>query len=145
MEKRFYGTYSPRMDDKGRVTLPARYRDDFGPGVMVTQGQDHCLYLFTPDGFDVFAQDAINAEITSGQARGYQRFMFANTDEQRPDAQGRITISSKMRDYAGLTKDVVVAGIGRRMEIWDAAGWAQYEAEQEATYASPERGVLGTD
>jgi len=141
----FFGTYTPRMDDKGRVTLPARYRDEFSAGVMVMRGQDHCLYVFTPDGFAEHAEDAINAPITDQRARGYQRYMLANSDEQRPDSQGRIGIPARMREYAQLDKDVVVVGIGRRMEIWDAEVWAAYEAGQEATYAEPERGLLTRD
>jgi MraZ protein len=139
----FFGTFTPRIDDKGRVTLPARYRDPFAAGVMLTRGQDHCLYLFTPQGFQDFAATAMNAEITDERARGFQRYMLANTDEQRPDAQGRIGINSKMREYAGLTKDVVITGIGKRMEIWDAARWRTYEEQQEAAYAAPERGLFG--
>ena len=138
----FYGTYTPRMDDKGRVTLPARYREQFAAGVMLVRGQDHCLYVFTPDGFADFAEAAINAPITDERLRGYQRYMLANTDEQRPDAQGRISVPARMREYAGLSKDVVITGIGLRMEIWDAAEWQAYEARQEAAYAAPEGGLL---
>jgi MraZ protein len=141
----FYGTYTPRMDDKGRVTLPARYRDDFAGGVMLTKGQDHCLFVLTPDGFEQFAADAITADVTDEWARGYQRFMLANTDEQRPDGQGRITVPPIMREYARLSKDVVITGVGLRMEIWDAAEWRSYEALQEAAYASPVRGTMHPD
>ena len=140
----FYGTYTPRMDDKGRVTLPAKYRESFRNGVMLVRGQDHCIYLFTPEGFEEFAEAAINAPITDERARGYQRYMLANTDEQRPDAQGRITITPRMREYARLAKDLVITGIGLRMELWDAQQWADYEARQEAAYAAPERGLLQT-
>ena len=70
--------------------------------------------------------------------------MLANTDEQRPDAQGRITVTPRMREYARLTKDLVITGIGLRMELWDADEWAAYEARQEAAYAAPERGLLQT-
>ena len=139
----FFGTYTPRIDDKGRVTLPARYRERFLSGVMLTRGQDHCLYLFTPEGFEEFAVTAMNAEITDERARAFQRYMLANTDEQRPDAQGRISLNSKMRDYASLAKDVVITGVGKRMEVWDAQRWQEYEDQQEAAYAAPERGLFG--
>ncbi len=142
MPKGFYGTSTPRMDDKGRVTLPAKYRESFKNGVMLVRGQDHCIYLFTPEGFEEFAEAAINAPITDERARGYQRYMLANTDEQRPDAQGRITVTPRMREYARLTKDLVITGIGLRMELWDADEWAAYEARQEAAYAAPDRGLL---
>lgn len=138
MSDEFFGTYTPRMDDKGRITLPARYRSDFTSGVVVMQGQDHCLYLLTPQGFSEHAETAINASITDPRARGYQRYMLANTDKQEPDSQGRITIPARMRSYARLTKDISVVGVGRRMEIWDTAEWTAYEAAQEAAYSAPE-------
>ncbi len=140
----FFGTYTPRLDDKGRLTLPARYRKEFENGVVMTRGQDHCLYLFTPDGFSEFAAAAINASITDPAARGFQRYMLANTELQQPDAQFRITVPTRMREYAALTKDVAVVGSGRRMEVWDAPAWAAYELAQEAAYAQPERGLLDT-
>ena len=68
--------------------------------------------------------------------------MLSGADDQRPDAQGRISITARMREYAGLTKDVVIAGVGKRMEIWDADEWARYEAAQEAGYSSPSPDLL---
>ncbi len=138
--RRFVGTFTPRLDDKGRVTLPAKYRDHFLAGVTLARGQDHCLYVFTPDGFDDFAAEVIDAPVTDARARGYQRVLLANTDEQKPDAQGRISIPARMREYAGLSKDVVITGVGSRMEVWDADEWTRYEAAHEETYAAPEGG-----
>jgi MraZ protein len=138
--RRFVGTFTPRLDDKGRVTLPAKYRDHFLAGVTLARGQDHCLYVFTPEGFDDFAAEVIDAPVTDARARGYQRVLLANTDEQKPDAQGRISVPARMREYAGLTKDVVITGVGSRMEIWDAGEWTRYEATHEETYAAPEGG-----
>jgi len=139
----FVGTHTPRMDDKGRVTLPAKYRDRLVGGVVLVRGQDRTLYLFTTEGFEQFAHRAINAEVTDSAQRGFQRYMLANTEDQRPDAQGRITIPPKMREYAELGKDVVITGAGLRMEVWAADRWAAYEAEQEAAYAAPDRGLFG--
>ena len=140
----FVGTYAPRMDDKGRITLPAKYRDKMAGGVVLMRGQDHTLYVLTTEGFEVFAERAIKAEITDQKQIGFQRYMLANAEDQRPDSQGRITIPTKMREYANLGKDVVLTGAGMRMEIWAADAWARYEAEQEAAYASPERGIFGS-
>lgn len=140
--KRFYGTFTPRMDDKGRVTIPARYRDEFRSGAMLVRGQDRCLYLFTTEGFDAFAESVINADVTDERARGFQRYMLANSDEQTPDLQGRIGVPGRMRDYASLDKDVVVVGVGRRMELWDADLWTAYENAHEDEYAAPAPGLL---
>ncbi len=138
----FFGTYTPRMDDKGRITLPAKYRDRLKGGVVLMRGQDHTLFVLTPEGFEEFAHRAIHAEVTDEKQIGFQRYMLANTEDQRPDAQGRITIPARMREYANLSKDVVINGAGLRMEIWSADAWTRYEAEQEAAYASPDRGIF---
>jgi MraZ protein len=144
---RFYGTFTPRLDEKGRITLPARYRTPFNEGAMVVRGSARCLYVFTVEGFDEFAQDAINASVTDAVAIGQARYMLANSDLQVPDGQGRIMLSGRMREYAHLDRDVVLTGQGNRMEIWNADRWAEYEAAQEADYVDPPppapmRGVL---
>jgi MraZ protein len=139
----FVGTYTPRMDDKGRITLPAKYRDKWAEGVVLMRGRDHTLFVLTPEGFESFASKAIHAEITDETQVGFQRYMLANTEDQQPDSQGRITIPAKMRAYAGLGKDVVLTGAGLRMEIWAKEAWERYEVEQEAVYAAPPRGIFG--
>lgn len=133
----FYGTFTPRLDDKGRVTLPARYRKPFADGAMVVRGDTRCLYVFTVDGFDDFAEAAINAPVTDPNRIGPARYMLANSDFQTLDAQGRITLSARMREYAELGRDVVLTGQGRRMEIWNVDRWAEYEAAQEPGYIDP--------
>lgn len=133
----FYGTFTPRLDDKGRLTLPARYRGAFADGAMVVRGDTRCLYIFTTDGFDAFAEEAINAPVNDPQRIGPARYMLANSDFQAPDAQGRIMLTGRMRDYADLGKDVVLTGQGKRMEVWNADRWARYESEQEPAYINP--------
>jgi MraZ protein len=134
MSDRFYGTFTPRLDDKSRLTLPHRYREAFKGGAVVVRGRSRCLYVFTSAGYDDFAEEAINAKVTDPVAIGQARYMLANSDEQVPDAQGRIILTARMREFAGLHRDVVLTGQGRRMEVWDAEHWAAYEAEQEAAY-----------
>jgi MraZ protein len=135
MGSKFYGTFTPRLDDKGRITLPARYRGAFTDGAMVVRGVSRCLYVFTTDGFEEFAEDAINAPVTDADRIGPARYMLANSDFQTVDAQGRITLTGRMREYAGLGKDVVLTGQGKRMEVWNADRWERYEAAQESGYA----------
>ena len=86
---------------------------------MITKGQDHCLYVFTRDAFAELATKVASAPLTSESARVFQRNLFSGTDEQNPDAQGRIAITPELRRYAGLTKDCVVIGAFTRAEIWD--------------------------
>lgn len=137
MTDRFYGMFTPRLDDKGRVTLPARYRKPFADGAMVVRGDTRCLYVFTVAEFDSFAEQAIDAPVTDPQRIGPSRYMLANSDFQVPDAQGRIMLAARMREYAELGRDVVLTGQGRRMEIWNVDRWNSYEADQEPGYIDP--------
>ena len=116
----FLGTYTPKLDDKGRLTLPAKFRDELRGGLMITKGQDHCLYVFPRETFAEMARKVASAPLTSESARAFQRNLFSGTDEQNPDAQGRIAIIPELRRYASLTKDCVVLGAFTRAEIWDA-------------------------
>jgi MraZ protein len=138
----FLGTHHPRLDDKGRLTLPAKFRDELAGGLMVTKGQDHCLYVFPRAEFEQMARKVAEAPFTNDAVRAYQRYLFAGTDEQRPDGQGRVLIAPELRRYAGLTKECVVVGAFTRMEIWDAAAWQTYLEEHEDGYAEAREEVI---
>lgn len=138
----FLGTYTPKLDDKGRLTLPAKFRDELRGGLMITKGQDHCLYVFTREAFAEIARKIAAAPLTNEAARAFQRSLFSGTEEQVPDAQGRIAISPELRRYAGLAKDCVVIGAFTRAEIWDAQAWQRYQEEHEDEYAKAQEEVL---
>ncbi|MEV0358032.1 MULTISPECIES: division/cell wall cluster transcriptional repressor MraZ [Nocardia] len=140
----FFGTYTPRLDDKGRLTLPAKFRDDLAGGLMVTKGQDHSLAVYPREAFAELAQRAAAASRTDPQARAFVRALAAGTDEQRPDAQGRITLSVDHRRYANLTRDCVVNGSIEFLEIWDKQAWESYLADHEEDYAQGSNESLGT-
>jgi MraZ protein len=133
----FLGTHTPRLDEKGRLILPAKYRDELAGGVVVTRGQENCLTLFTAVEF------AHQAELarSSGNAvedRNRNRMFFAGAFDEIPDRQGRITIPAGLRQYAGLDRDCVVIGVNDHLEIWDAVSWTAYvsTAEQEFSQLS---------
>ncbi|GAA2837386.1 division/cell wall cluster transcriptional repressor MraZ [Crossiella cryophila] len=138
----FLGTHSPKLDDKGRLTLPAKFRDALAGGLMLTKGQDHCLFVFPRAEFEQMARKVAEAPFTNEAVRAYQRYLFAGTDEQRPDSQGRISITPELRRYAALTKECVVIGAINRLEIWDATAWARYLEENEENYAQAREEVL---
>jgi MraZ protein len=138
----FLGTHTPRLDDKGRLTLPAKYRDELRGGLMITKGQDHCLFVFPREVFERLARKVAEAPVTNESVRAYQRYLFAGTDEQHPDSQGRIPIAAELRRYAGLTKDCVVIGAVNRLEIWDATAWQAYQERHENDYAQAQGEVL---
>ena len=138
----FLGTHSPKLDEKGRLFLPARFRDELATGVVITKGQERCLYVFKHPDFLAHAQVLQNAPMTDKAARSYSRVFFASAFDDVPDKQGRVTVPAALRAYAGLTKDCVVIGANTRLEIWDAAAWASYEQEQEQAFADQSEAVL---
>ena len=131
----FLGTYSPRLDDKGRIAFPAKYREDLTAGVVVTRGQEHCLYVFPRADFARRAADLMEAKISVRGNRQAMRMYAAGAHDDVPDKQGRITLPAPLRRYAGLERDVVVVGALSHLEIWDAEAWERYQSETEAAFA----------
>ncbi|MEJ5928881.1 division/cell wall cluster transcriptional repressor MraZ [Corynebacterium sp. H128] len=139
----FLGTYTPKLDDKGRLTLPAKFREELAGGLMVTKGQDHSLAIYPKAEFEERARKAAMVSRTNPEARAFIRNLAASADEQRPDSQGRITLAATHRQYAGLTKECVVIGSVDFLEIWDAESWSNYQAETEDSFSSAEGEILG--
>ncbi|MFW5417375.1 division/cell wall cluster transcriptional repressor MraZ [Nocardiopsis sp. CNT-189] len=138
----FLGTHSPRLDAKGRLFLPAKYRDGLSGGLVITKGQERCLYVFPLEEFRRVTENLRSAPVTAKAVRDYSRVLFAGASDEVPDKQGRITLPPALRSYAGLERDCVVIGADTRLEIWDAAAWAQYESEQEQVFAELSEEVL---
>jgi MraZ protein len=138
----FLGTHHPRLDEKGRLILPAKFREQLEAGVVVTRGQEHCLYVFPLAEFQRLADRLRQAPVTSKQARDYLRVFLSGASDESMDRQGRVTIPSNLRTYAGLDRDVAVIGAGERVEIWDAAAWETYLAAQEQAFAEQDEEVV---
>ncbi len=138
----FLGTHLPRLDEKGRLILPAKFRDQLEAGVVLTRGQERCLYLFPAQEFERLAGQLRQAPVTSKQARDYLRVFLSGASDEAMDKQGRITIPPMLRTYAGLDRDCAVIGMGERIEIWDAPSWQRYLAEQEQSFAEQEEEVI---
>jgi len=138
----FLGTHYPRLDEKGRLFLPARFRDQLSEGVVMTRGQERSLYVFPVAEFARMTEQSSAVPVTSKSGRDYLRMLFAGASDEVPDKQGRITVPASLRAYAGLTKDCVVIGANTRVEIWDAAAWATYEAAQESNFSDIAEEVL---
>jgi MraZ protein len=136
------GTHNPKLDDKGRVILPAKFRDDLGAGVVVTRGQERCLYVFSTEEFERVHERIREAPLTNKQARDFLRMFLSGASAEKPDSQNRITIPPPLRTYAGLNKELVVTGVGAHAEIWDAESWNDYLAGNEETYAEMEQEVI---
>lgn len=138
----FLGTHTPRLDEKGRLILPAKFRDELAGGVVITKGQERCLYVFPTSEFGRIAAQLRETPMTHKAARAYSRVFFASAHDEVPDKQGRVTIPGHLREYAGLGRDLVVIGASTRVEIWDKQAWDAYLAESEDEFADIEEGVL---
>ena len=138
----FLGTHSPRLDEKGRLFLPAKFRDELAEGVVITKGQERCLYVFPMAEFRRVTEAMSQAPVTQKTVRDYSRVFFASASDEVPDKQGRITVPPSLREYAGLTRDCVVIGANTRVEVWDAAAWEAYLADREQAFADLEEEVL---
>jgi MraZ protein len=138
----FLGTHTPRLDEKGRLFLPAKFRDELAGGLVVTKGQERCLFVFPMAEFTHVAEQLRAAPMTHKAARAYSRVFFASAHDEVPDRQGRITIPAHLREYAGLDRDCVVIGASTRVEIWDRQAWDTYLVESEEAFAEVEEEVL---
>jgi MraZ protein len=138
----FLGTHTPRLDDKGRLALPARFRSDLEGGLVITKGQERCLYAFPMTEFTRLTDLLRVAPMTDRRVRNYSRVFFASASHEVPDGQGRVTIPQPLRLYAGLEKECVVIGANTRVEIWDSVAWQAYLAGTEQDFADAEEEVL---
>lgn len=116
-----FGEHRCTLDEKGRVNFPARFRDEMGESFIVTRWLDDCLVAFPEGEWERISN--LLAEKSVVKSRDVQRFLYSGAAEATPDKQGRILIPVPLREHAGLEKDVVVIGVGRHAEIWDAAAW----------------------
>ncbi len=138
----FFGTYTPRLDDKGRIFLPAKFRDELAEGLVVTRGQERCLYVWSMEEFTKLTERLRDTSVTNKSARDYVRMFFAGASDETPDKQGRITVPPMLRGYASLERDCIVIGAMNRIEIWDAASWQTYSDQQEQAFADLSEEIL---
>lgn len=129
------GTHTPRMDDKGRIILPAKFRDDLGKGVVITRGQERCLYIFSDAEFERIYDKIREAPLSNKEARDFQRMFLSGASAERPDGQNRVTIPPHLRQYADLDRELVVTGVGAHAEIWNSQAWTDYTNSNEDSYA----------
>ena len=139
----FLGTHTPRLDDKGRLALPAKFRTELEGGLVITKGQERCLFVFPMAEFTRITDLLRSAPVTQRSVRDYSRVFFASASHEVPDGQGRITVPVPLREYAGLSKDCVVIGANSRVEVWDSAAWQNYLASTEQSFADAEEVLPG--
>lgn len=131
----FLGTHFPKLDAKGRIILPAKFREQLADGLVITKGQDRCLVVWPIEEFGAYRRKlAANAQ-SNAQVRSMTRIFFSSASDESLDAQGRLTIPPVLRDYAGLERDLTVIGADARLEIWSTTAWQEYLAAHEADFA----------
>ena len=127
----FMGEYNHTVDAKGRLIVPAKFREQLGDEYVVTKGLDGCLFVYTQDEWHNIEEKFRGISMTSKDARKFSRFFFAGAASCEVDKQGRILLPTVLREYAGLTKDVVLVGVLSRVEIWDKDRWAENTYDED--------------
>lgn len=131
----FFGEFEHSIDDKGRVTVPAKFRGRLAAGLVVTKGIDPCLWLYPVDTWAALAEEVSALPITDPKAREFQRQMFGGASDAVPDKQGRVLLPPYLRQYANLDKQAVVVGLYDHCEIWNSEHWRE---RQERSHNDPE-------
>ncbi len=141
----FIGEYQHTIDEKGRLAIPVKFRGGLKKGAVVTRGLDASLFLFPKEEWDKLAEKLAGLPLGQSNSRAFARLMLAGAMDVEVDKQGRMVLPEYLRRYAGIGKDVVVAGLYTRLEIWDAGKWAQYKktAEDDAERIAEQLGQLG--
>ncbi len=127
----FLGEYEHTIDDKGRLTIPAKFRDELEGGVVITRGLDGCLWAFSRSEWEVLAEKISQLPTTNQAARNFARFMFSYASDSIPDRQGRVLVTQNLRDYADIQNETIVIGVMNRVEIWNPEKWSQVVADVE--------------
>lgn len=129
------GEHHYQMDPKGRISLPAKFREAFEEGVYLTLGQDGCLFAFPKEEWDRIRGEVEGLAISEPRNRAYTRMFFGNAERVDLDSQGRLVVPRKLRENARLRKEVAVVGVSGRLEIWDQAAWDEYSSAHEGSYS----------
>ena len=132
----FIGEHSHNLDDKGRLAIPKKFRADLASGAVVTRGLDNCLFLFTKPEWQKLAEKLASLPFAQANTRAFARLMLAGAMDVEVDKQGRVILPEYLRQFAGLKKSTVIAGLYSRLEIWDETKWAMYKGQTEAESGS---------
>jgi MraZ protein len=123
----FMGEFTHTLDDKGRLTIPAKFREELEAGAVVTRGFEKYLLIYTVEAFERLNARAETFSPTDPENRALLRFTFANASDSEPDKQGRVIVPPYLREYAGLMAECVIVGVGHYIEVWSKEGWAEQQ------------------
>ncbi|MBX5465229.1 MAG: division/cell wall cluster transcriptional repressor MraZ [Clostridia bacterium] len=128
------GEYRHSLDAKGRMTVPARFREELGSRVVLTRGLDRCLFVYPVPAWEQLRAGLARLPFTQADVRAFARLFFAGAVEGEVDRQGRLLIPSALREYAGIEREIAILGLSERVEIWSAAAWEAYAAGTGPAY-----------
>ena len=128
----FIGEFKHNLDSKGRIAMPVKFRNKLAGGAIITRGLDRCLFVFGNKDWEVLAQKLIALPLSQANSRAFSRLMLAGAMDVEIDKQGRILIPDYLREYAGLKKETIFAGLYNRIEIWESENWKQYKTKTES-------------
>ncbi|CAI6019994.1 division/cell wall cluster transcriptional repressor MraZ [Cohnella sp. JJ-181] len=130
----FLGEYQHSIDDKGRIIIPAKFRDALGADFIVTRGLDNCLFVYPREEWAQLEQRLRALPSMAAGARAFSRLLFSGASEGEWDKQGRVNLPNHLRDYAKLDKECTIIGVSTRVEIWDKATWEAYSHASEESF-----------
>ena len=124
------GEYEHSLDAKGRLIMPAKLRQDIGEKFVITKGLDGCLFVFSQNEWSNFESKLKELPLTNKNARDFVRFFLSGATECEIDKQGRFLLVNTLREYAEITKEVIIIGVGTRLEIWNKEKWKKYNSDE---------------
>ncbi|KPU28329.1 cell division protein MraZ [Caloranaerobacter sp. TR13] len=130
----FIGEYQHSIDKKGRLIIPAKFRENLGESFILTKGLDNCLFVYPKSEWKVLEEKLKSLPLTRKDARAFVRFFFAGATECELDKQGRILIPSNLREHCKLVKDAIIIGVSNRVEIWSKEEWISYNEDEDLSY-----------
>lgn len=128
----FIGEYTHNLDEKGRIAIPVKFRRELSKGAVVTRGLDNCLFLYTATEWAKLAEKLATLPVSQANSRAFSRLMLAGAMDVEVDKQGRVVLPEYLRAFAGLKKNIIIAGLYNRAEIWDEEKWNTYKGQTEA-------------
>jgi MraZ protein len=141
----FMGEYQHSIDEKGRMIIPSKFRDELGTEFILTRGLDQCVFGYPLSEWKVIEEKLKTLPFTKKDARAFTRFFFSGAAECQLDKQGRVNIASPLRDYAKLEKDCVVIGVSNRIEIWSKSIWEEYFSKSEDSFGEIAESLMDFD
>ncbi len=139
----FMGEYSHSVDAKGRIIMPAKFREQLGDSFVVTKGLDGCLFVYPKEEWALIEERFREHPLTTKDARKFTRFFFAGAAECEIDKQGRVLVPTVLREFAGLEKDVVMVGVLNRIEMWSKSAWEEGSAYEDMDEIAEHMAELG--